>query len=83
MQTWGSAASLGSLPSHQRQLSVAAPKPISPVSISPLSEHRFPTVDLLPWLSSQSEEGKIFKAKTVISTWYNAQALSPQDTLEI
>lgn len=53
------------------------PTPSLPVSISPWSEHRFPTVDLLSWLGLQGEE-KIFKAKAVMSAWYNAQALSPR-----
>lgn len=48
--------------SHQRQLSVAAPTPALPVSISPWSEHTFPTVDLLPWLGSQGK-GKASKQR--------------------
>lgn len=78
MQTQGSAASLGSLPSHHKQLSVAAPTPSLPVSISP-SPHCQSTHSPL-WTFSPGwihREGKIFRAKTVMSTWCNAQALFP------
>lgn len=34
-------------------------------------------------LAGFTEEGKVFEAKTVMSACYNAQALSPQDTLEV
>lgn len=84
MQTLGSAPSRGLLPSARGRFLW---QPLSPsphlLPVSPSPEQGFPTAELLRRLDSESRGGKVFKAKTAIDTWHNAQALSPQDTLGI